>query len=257
MHLQLNSNARLWLVFAGLCLLFLAAPAQAAKLSFPELTGRVVDEANLLPAAQQEQLTQTLADFEQATSIQLVVVTLKSTPPVAIEDFGYQLGRHWGIGEKGKNNGILLIVDPTSHQLRIEVGYGLEGALTDAQSKMIIEQVIVPRFKQGDYASGIVAGASAIMQTVKGEGTPKPAGATTANQDGGISFATFLIFLFLFMFLRGFGRSRRSGWVTPLLLGSMLSSSNRYDGGGWGGGGGGGFSGGGGSFGGGGASGRW
>jgi uncharacterized protein len=240
---------RLLVIVGIICLA--ASAASAATLSFPPLTGRVVDGAHILTPQTQAQLTTQLEAFEQASHIQLVVVTLAASPAVAIEDYGYQLGRAWGIGQRGKNTGALFIVDPTGHQTRIEVGYGLEGDLTDVKSKMIIEQVIIPYFKQGDYNTGIIAGTAAIISTLGGQADIVPAPAPVQQ---GFPLGGFVIIFLLFLFLRRFGRGRRSGFLTPLVLGSMLGNS-RSSGSGWGGGGG--FSGGGGSFGGGGASGRW
>ncbi len=128
-------------------LLILASPALASEPNFPQLTGRVVDDAGVLDTWTQSELSDILSAHEGATGEQVVVVTLPSLQGYSIEDFGYQLGRHWGIGQKGKNNGVLLIVAPKDHKVRIEVGYGLEGTLTDAQSRIIIEQSILPSFR--------------------------------------------------------------------------------------------------------------
>ena len=127
--------------------------AAGAAPSFPALTGRVVDEAGILSSDTQSRLTALLAEHEQQTGHQVVVVTLKSLQGNDIADYGYQLGRAWGIGQKGKNTGALVIVAPNERKVRIEVGYGLEGILTDAQSKLIIENTILPYFKKGDYDS--------------------------------------------------------------------------------------------------------
>jgi uncharacterized protein len=148
-------------------LTLLAASLQAAP-SFPKLSGRVVDNANLLSAAAERQLTQQLQAQESATSNQVVVVTLKSLQGYDIADYGYQLGRHWGIGQAEKNNGVLLIVAPNERKVRIEVGYGLEGTLTDALSKQIIESQIIPHFKRKDYTGGIQAGTTAILGILAG-----------------------------------------------------------------------------------------
>src|SRR5262245_16001825 len=140
--------------------LALSLCAALAALTFPQLTGRVVDDAGILDAATKANLDRKLAEFESKTTGQLVVVTLKSLQGTSIEDYGYQLGRHWGIGQKGKDNGALLIVAPEEREVRIEVGYGLEGELTDAQSRTIIESRILPRFREGDFAAGIRGGAA-------------------------------------------------------------------------------------------------
>ena len=129
----------------------------------------MVDEANILDEATRAALTQKLADLEAKTTDQLVVVTLKSLQSTSIEDFGYQLGRHWQIGQKDKNNGVLLIVVPNERRVRIEVGYGLEGTLTDAVSRLIIENGIVPRFRANDFAGGITRGVDDIISVLTGD----------------------------------------------------------------------------------------
>jgi uncharacterized protein len=233
-----------------------------AALSFPTLSGRVVDDAGILSPDTRDTVTNLLAEHERQTGNQVVVVTLKSLQGTTIEQYGYQLGRAWGIGIKGKNNGALLIVSPSTHDVRIEVGYGLEGLLTDAQSKLIIENDIIPHFRGGDYDGGVTAGTIALVHLLGGNsvdtGAPPPAPAASHQQDddgGGFPIWIAIIVIWLV-----FGRffwpllflGRRSGW----------GSGGGWSGGGFGGGssggfGGGGFSGGGGSFGGGGASGSW
>ena len=148
----------IWIV-----VLLLASIAGAAEPNFPALSGRVVDEANILSAAAEQRLTGMLAAHEQATGEQVVVVTLPSLQGFPIEDFGYRLGRAWGIGEKGKNTGALLIIVPKERQVRIEVGYGLEGRLTDAISRAIIERDLLPAFRQGDFDRGVIAGTAALL----------------------------------------------------------------------------------------------
>ena len=240
------------------------SPLDVGMPPFPELTGPVVDGAHLLPGDVFGRLSQKLAAYADANGTQVVVVTLPTLNGQSIEYYGYQLGRHWGIGQKGKNNGVLLIVDAGEKQVRIEVGYGLEGTLTDAQSVLIIHDVIVPRFRNGDFAGGITAGTDAILSVLGGHQVAVEH--QQVRERSGTGFLMFLILVFVFLpLLRamlgrgGYGGSGRmgGGWLGWLLLG-MLSGGGR--GGGWGGGGfggGGGFSGGGGSFGGGGASGGW
>src|SRR5215469_9701637 len=161
-------------------LLSLAMPALAAGPDFPQLTGRVVDQAGILAPSTRDGLTEMLAQFEQATGRQVVVVTLRSLQGFPIEDFGYQLGRRWGIGQKGKNTGALLIVAPNERKVRIEVGYGLEGTLTDAASRTIIEREILPSFRNGDFNGGVVAGTAAIVALLGGN--PSAAGALANAQ---------------------------------------------------------------------------
>ncbi|OQX57955.1 MAG: hypothetical protein B5M52_06340 [Helicobacteraceae bacterium 4484_230] len=143
--------------------LFLVAAVLFAAITFPELTGRVVDNADLLSPEQEQKVSLQLEALESNTTDQLVVVTLKSLDGYDIADYGYQLGRHWGIGQENKDNGALLIVAPNERKVRIEVGYGLEGVLTDAKSSWIIQNIILPAFKSGEYDAGIQAGAEAIV----------------------------------------------------------------------------------------------
>lgn len=250
---------------ALLCLAVVPALAARSALDagmppFPALTGPVVDDAHLLPANVLGRLSQRLAAYSRATGTQLVVVTLPTLDGYPIDDYGYQLGRHWGIGQKGKNNGVLLIVDAGEKQVRIEVGYGLEGTLTDAQSFLIIHDVIVPHFRKGDFAGGIVAGTQAILSALGHEHQAAGQQQTAERNGTGVLMLLILIFALSPLLRALFGRGGRggsgrggTGWLGWLALG-MLSGGS---GGGFGGGGFGGFSGGGGSFGGGGASGGW
>ena len=149
-------------------LLILASPALASEPKFPPLTGRVVDDAAVLNASTRGELTRMLAEHERATGEQVVVVTLDALQRYPIEEYGYQLGRHWGIGQKGTNTGALLIVVPREHKVRIEVGYGLEGILTDAISRVIIERDIVPNFRRGDFNAGVLAGTTSMLRVLGG-----------------------------------------------------------------------------------------
>ena len=250
------------LLFSLVLLLPVAAgwPCQtvAATLQFPQLSGRVVDEAGLLTTAERQSLTETLQAHEAATGNQVVVVTLKSLQDTPIEEYGYQLGRFWGIGKAGRDNGVLLIVAPTERKVRIEVGYGLEGVLTDATSRVIIERIMTPAFRSGQFGPGIVAGVGAILKVISGEAEPVPEKPAAKSKEAAVGllpalliFGGFILFRWLTYRNRGSGlygsrRRRRGAWIGY--------------GGGFGGGfggGGGGFGGGGGSFGGGGASGDW
>jgi uncharacterized protein len=241
-------------------------PGVAMAQTFPALSGRVVDAANVIPHDVEARLTGKLDALEKQSQRQLVVVTLPSLQGYEISDYGYQLGRKWGIGSKESNNGALLIIAPAERKLRIEVGYGLEGVLTDGMSSLIINQAIVPKFKAGDMPGGIEAGADAIAtQLTLPEDQARALAAQAAQprtQDSGIPISTIIFFGFIFLFfilpmLRGMrGGRRRSygGGIPPVIL---WPSGGGGFGGGGGGFGGGGFSGGGGSFGGGGASGSW
>jgi len=250
--------------FAALLIAFLfsALPAMAAP-SFPALTGRVVDDAHILSEQTKSDLDQKLAGLEASNSRQLVVVTLPSLQGYEISDYGYQLGRAWGIGQAKLNNGVLFIIAPKERKVRIEVGYGLEPILTDALSELIIQQAVLPQFRTGDFNGGVEAGVAALIQQLSLDPSAAEAKAAAAAQQmkkrggsGANPLSVLLVILFVFIALsrvfRGFG-------FWPLLfLGGMGGGGGRGYGGYDGGGGGGGWSGGGGgSFGGGGASGSW
>jgi uncharacterized protein len=242
---------------------FLAVAAAAP--TFPALAGRIVDEAGLLSAADKAAITTELEALEAASTDQLVVVTLNSLQGYPIEDFGYQLGRAWGIGQKGKDNGVLLIVAPNERKVRIEVGYGLEPVMTDAMSKLIIDNAILPQFRTGDFAAGIRAGVRDIKDVLLGDAEAVKARAKDTRRSQGPQLGQIIMFLFWLgiviyvmwavvrtsmhgQTLQGKGQ-RKGDAVIP-------GSSGDWNGG-WSGGGGGGWSGGGGGFGGGGSSGSW
>nr|WP_314128279.1 TPM domain-containing protein [uncultured Campylobacter sp.] len=137
--------------------------------NFPALTGRVVDQARVLSQSTKDELETLLATHENNTTNQVVVVTLESLDGVAIEEYSLELARHWGIGQKGKDNGVVLVVAPNDKQVRIEVGYGLEGTLTDALSSNIINYYIIPEFKKGDIQNGINIGIQKIIALLGGD----------------------------------------------------------------------------------------
>lgn len=234
-----------------------ARAANVAGIEMPALTGRVVDQAEVLTAPEETRLTADLEALEKTTTDQLVVVTLRSLQGRPIEDFGYRLGRHWGIGQKGKDNGVLLIVAPAARKVRIEVGRGLEPVLTDAVSRLIIEHAILPRFKAGDLPGGIRAGVRDIADVLAGDVKAVKLRSRARQDDD--QLIVFIIFFLFWLFIAGVviwnivdairhgTTGKNGGWTT--------GSSGGSSGGGWSGGGG--FSGGGGGFGGGGASGSW
>lgn len=162
---------------------------------FPKLTSQVVDEANLFNNNEKSQLIHILSNHEKNSTNQIVIVTLKSLNGYDISEYGYQLGREWGIGQKENNNGVLLIIVPNERKVRIEVGYGLEGALTDATSKLIISNIITPYFKKGEYFTGTKLGVDAIEQTIQGEYSAKP----QRKQDN--QFLSLLIMPVILLFL--------------------------------------------------------
>jgi uncharacterized protein len=240
--------------------LWVFALSARAELTFPALSGRVVDDAQMIEPSVRAQLNQQLQAHEQATGEQLVVVTLPNLQGTTIEDFGVQLGRHWAIGQKDKNNGALLIVARDERKLRIEVGYGLEDRLTDAQTSVIIHQVITPAFKTGNFSKGISDGVAAMLVVLGGNPLDEPSTVYESNGDPSDDFISrhpglfvfllmlFILAVFVFQMLGILPAGRGGG-----------GGGGGFGGGGFGGGGGGGggFSGGGGSFGGGGSSGGW
>jgi uncharacterized protein len=240
-------------------LALLAAQFAFADPNFPALTGRVVDAAGTLTAGEQAALEQKLADYETRSGHQVVVAVVPSLEGYDIRDYGVRLFRHWALGDKQRNDGVLLLVAPNERKVSIETGYGVEGDLTDAISRVIIENGITPRFKAGDFSGGLDAGVADIEKALGGDG--RKIVDRARNSSGGeltLEDLIPLIILFLIvMFIltrvsRGGGRRSRVV-ILPMPGGSY--------GGGWSGGGGGfgggGFSGGGGSSGGGGASGSW
>jgi uncharacterized protein len=239
--------------------------AVAAAPTFPPLSGRVVDQAGILSPPVKAALTAKLETLETQTSRQLVVVTVPSLQGLEIEDYGYQLGRAWGIGEKGRNTGVLMIVAPNERRVRIEVGYGLEGVLTDALSTVILQERVLPKFRAGDAAGGVVAGADALVEQLSlpdDQAKARVAASTQARKapKGSLPviplvlLGLWALFGIIGMFRGGRGH-RMDFWFLPFLL--LMGGGGMGRGMGGGGMGGGGFSGGGGSFGGGGASGRW
>lgn len=276
------------LAFLALCL---ALAHQAwAQTAVPALTARVTDLSHVLSDTQRQALEQRLADFEAEKGSQLAVLLVPSTGPESIEQYGIRVAEAWKLGRKGVDDGVLLLVATQDRALRIEVGYGLEGAIPDAVGKRVIEEVILPHFRQGDLAAGVEAGVAALMGLIRGEALPAPQQRST-GQGQGIFLDEALPLALLFIFVVGsvlrslLGRLPGAGvaaglafatawWVLGSLLVALLLAVMVFlftlmghagggiyrGGGGFGGGGGrggGGFSGGGGGFGGGGASGRW
>ncbi len=238
------------LLVASLCF------GAALATNFPALTGRVVDDAHILSPVTTADLEHKLANLEQKSGIQLVVATVPSLQGQEIEPYANELFRSWKLGESKKNNGVLLLVAPKERKLRIEVGYGLEGTLTDAVSSVIIANAIAPRFKGGDFDGGVTRGVDDIitaLTTNSAEWKPKPTD-VRAEHDPSLfdALAPFLIFLFVMFILSRVGR-RGGGNVIFIPVGT----GGGFRGGGLESGVGGGFSGGGGSSGGGGASGGW
>jgi uncharacterized protein len=264
-----------WVVGLFVLVLSLLGATVRAEPAFPSLNGtRVVDDAGILSDATEHDLDVKLKGLEDATTDQVVVVTVKDLQGYPIEDYGYQLGRHWGIGQKGevkasngqtyKDNGVLIIVAPNDRKARIEVGYGLEPVLPDIFVGHIIREDMLPKFKSGDYDGGVEAAADAVIKQLsldRGVAIQKAQAMAQqpAQHQRGLPIGVIILIIIVFvMFSRG--------WLPWFILGNVLGGGGRGWGGGggwsggggdWGGGGGGGFSGGGGSFGGGGSSGSW
>jgi len=275
------------LSLAVLALAVLAMPALAQQ-PVPPLRGAVNDLTHTLSAAQAGELDSRLKAFAQQRGSQIAVLIVPTTQPEAIEQFSIRVAEAWTIGRAGKDDGVILVVAKNDRTLRIEVGYGLEGAIPDAIGKRIIEEIIVPHFRDGDFSGGITQGVASIMKLIEGEKLPAPGPRGAASPTGGMDLQMILVLLVGLTVVNGLlGRvlgkfggaavgSGIAGVIVWAVIGSVAaaivialigfvfslfagSSHGRFRGGGLGGGGfgGGGFGGGGGGFGGGGASGRW
>jgi uncharacterized protein len=223
----------------------------------------------MLTPTEEQLLTQKLVAYDDSTSNQIAVVTVPNLQGEDPIQFAVELGRRWGVGQEGRDNGVVLLVSRDDRTITIAVGYGLEGAIPDALADRIRRNVIVPLFRQGQYYEGISAGVDALIQAAAGEYTAVPR--QTPGEGGGIDAATIFILLIIAFFIfssfgggRGGGRGRKRhyhrhrGGPPVIIWGGGFGGGGGWGGGGFGGGGGGGFGGfGGGSFGGGGASGDW
>lgn len=252
----------------ALCALLAALPAQA-ELTFPPLTGRVVDAAHVLDPATSAALDAKLAAQEEKATDQFVVATVPSLQDTSIEDYANRLFRAWKLGQEKKNNGVLLLVAPNERKVRIEVGYGLEGILTDAVASAIIRNAIIPSFKSGDMAGGIVKGADAVLEILNLD--PEEARDRARREEQGSSWSeedvenlillAVMLLFWGYIFWRAFRgggprgpaarRGRGAAAGGPISTWDWNSGSSGWSSGG------GGWSGGGGSSGGGGASGSW
>ena len=259
----LSAAAPAFLLFA-----FFLLTCASAALTFPALSGRVVDQAGIIPAAAQLDIEPKLRALEDKSGIQLVVATVQSIGGTDIETYANQLFRAWKLGEAENNNGVLLLVAPNERKVRIEVGYGLEGTLTDALSKVIIANAITPRFKTGDFGGGVTRGVDdiiTVLTTDASEWAKRPSLRAEDQGDLITKIMPFLIlglFLFIVLSMIRSARTQRTGWLrrggqTIFIPSSGGGSSWSGGGSSWGGGGGASWGGGGGSSGGGGASGGW
>ncbi|MEO6487378.1 MAG: TPM domain-containing protein [Thermoanaerobaculia bacterium] len=254
--------------FVLLLLALFAVPAASALDCPPAPTRWYTDAAGLADSSQVAVLDQKLAAFEQETGHQFLIYSLPSIENDAIEDFTVRCAQRWGVGQKKFDNGLIIFVFLKEKKIRVEVGYGLEGAVTDAYSSRVIREVIAPYFQRGDWAGGLNAGAEALMQRIRGnEPNVKPLSPVVTDGSGGADTGSvvFMILVFVFIFFivpslmrrRGGAGGGCGGCFWPMMF--LGGSGRTFGGGGFGGGGGGfgGFSGGGGGFGGGGATGGW
>jgi len=261
-------------LWAAVLALALAVPALAQMVKVPPLTAHLVDQAGMLSEDQRSKLEAVLTDYEARTGSQIAVLTVKTTAPEQIEQYSIRVAEAWKLGRKGVDDGVLLLVAPDNtkamRRLRIEAGRGVQGVLTDAQSKRILTNVIAPHFQQKQFYEGLVAGVGAIATLLNAEQFPAPP--PKAAQEGSSSFGGYLlpllfIGIILYMNFRPRGRSSRltrDGWgsgAAGFIIGSALGSLSSHGGSSSDSGGGfsssDSFSGGGGSFDGGGASGDW
>lgn len=195
--------------------LVVAMPLRA--LQIPDLKGRVNDYANLLAPATAQQLESTLAQLEQTDSTQIAVVTIPSLEGDSLEDFSIRLAQQWKIGQEQKDNGAILLVAAGDRKIRIEVGYGLEGRLTDLVAGRIIRNVMVPHFRSGDFNQGVLAGVQAMIQAVRGEFKAPPGSSRHARGSPAPGGGVFL-FLFLILMI---SRLARAGTVLGMLAGAL------------------------------------
>ena len=252
--------------------LFLMLATAALALDVPAFKGRVNDYGDMISAGTEQQLEAALAELEKTDSTQVAILTIPSLEGDSLEEFSIRVADAWKVGQKKADNGVILLVSKGDHKIRIEVGYGLEGVLTDVLSGQIIDQAISPSFKNGDFDQGFALGVTAITQAVRGEFKAAQQRPRQRSRGGVLPFIILIMASIIFTTER-FGRTKareqvvrdpKTGKVigqsgmgstaSTLLLLSMLSGG-RGGGGGFGGGGFGGF--GGGGFGGGGASGGW
>jgi uncharacterized protein len=278
---------RYWLAAIWMAVLSLFGSVWAADgvVPIPRLEARVTDLTGTLTRDQQAQLESQLVSLERDKGAQIAVLLLPTTLPETIEQFGIRLAEAWKIGRKGADDGVIVIVAKNDRAVRIEVGYGLEGAIPDAVAKRIIEERITPRFREGDFFGGLQASTSALGRIVAGETLPPLRQASAGDPTAGSDLQIFLLFALtivarwaraLFGLLGALLAAGVAGGLAWLIFGSWLAAaiaalavfvmsfaraggggSGWHTGGGFSGGGGGGFSGGGGGFGGGGASGSW
>lgn len=272
-----------WLIahgFGGAGITTAAAEATDGLVAIPRLAARVTDLSATLTREQQAQLEAELAAIEQDKGAQVAILLMPSVQPETIEQFGIRLADAWQIGRRGVDDGVILIVAKADRKMRIEVGYGLEGALPDAVAKRIVAEILTPHFKAGDYFGGLLEATRTLQRVIAGEALPAPARKAAADEDDDLFFLVFVVIVLagwmrkLLGVLGALIAAGLAGWLALMVFGSWLAAAAAALAGfvmsfarvggkgsgwhtGWGGGRGGGFSGGGGGFGGGGASGGW
>lgn len=245
--------------------LFVLLPLQASALGIPKLRGYVNDYANMISDASRAKLEQELKAFEQSDSTQLVILTLPSLEGETIEDYSIKVVEAWKLGQARKDNGILFLVSKDDRKMRIEVGRGLEGRLTDLMAGRIIDLVVKPRFKRGDFDGGFTAGIASLIDTTRGEFKAEEKDSRKGTQPFHSSWLFLIVVLIFFFFLfSARNRGRTSSWTSQNRRnqggapgGAVFFPPGRGGDGIFGGGGGSFGGGGGGTFGGGGASGSW
>jgi uncharacterized protein len=260
--MKLNHRFKFASPTVALCLFVSIA---LAAFSFPQLAGRVTDQANIIFAPAKASIEAKLQNLEDKSSIQLVVATVSSLEGGDIESYANGLFRAWKLGLAKKNNGVLFLIAPNERKMRIEVGYGLEGVLTDAVSSVIIRSAVAPRFKAGDFSGGIERGVDAIIDVLSSDSSEWTKRAAEQSMSETIDqlapIILFILFIFIMIYMSRNARGGRGGGPMIFLPpgGGFGDGGGGFGGGSFGGGGfdGGGFSGGGGSSGGGGASGDW
>jgi uncharacterized protein len=210
-----------WPRFIGLLLLLLirlAVPAQVAALEVPPHAGYVTDLAEMISPAVEQQLVRVLQSIDQTDSTQIAILTVPSLAGEDLEGFSIRVVDQWRIGQQGSDNGLLLLVAKEERKVRIEVGRGLEGVMTDLQAGRIIDRIITPQFKQGSFDEGFKAGVVAIVQTVRGEfSAPAGTGRSQGGDQGPPPVASYLFLAAIFIALVG-GASRKAGIFTGMLL---------------------------------------
>ncbi|HEX9943219.1 MAG TPA: TPM domain-containing protein [Thermoanaerobaculia bacterium] len=207
-----------------LAVFFVLVPWVSAAKDIPYLTGRVNDYANLIPPDQRQRIEAKLAQFEQQTGNQVAVLTIDSLDGEDLESYSHKVASTWALGQKGKDNGVLLLVSKGDRKMRIEVGYGLEPVLTDLQTSIIQNEVIIPHFKQGDFGGGIEAGVDAILSTIQGQEV-QPAPAQEPPAGGGRGGGDWIGFLLFALFAVGpflLNAIRSGSWIVYLVLAPVI-----------------------------------